>query len=316
VQLKEYEQVLGAQLYSGDSAVDEDHPLEAGDQQLAEIVMVQGSPMINRTLNASRFTDRYQLAVLALHQAGRRVHTLSRDVGDIPLQVGDILLVQGAREQLAQLKRAGELLVLDATADLPSTAKAPLALLIMGAVVVSAALGLLPIAVSAVAGALLLLLTGVLAWRDVGNALSSAVIMIVVVSLALGTALTRTGATTWLADGYLALTAGLAPELILSGLILLMALLTNVVSNNAAAVIGTPVAVSIANGLGLPAEAFVLAVLFGANMSYATPMAYKTNLLVMNAGNYTFGDFVRIGLPLTLLMWLTLSALLPRLYGF
>lgn len=315
-QLKEYEQVLGAQLYSGERAVDEEHPLEAGDQQLAEIVVVQGSPLVNRTLNASRFGDRYQLAVLALHQAGRRLHTLSSEIGDIRLQVGDILLVQGTREQLTQIKRTGDLLVLDATADLPSTAKAPLALLVMGAVVVSAALGLLPIAVSAVAGALVLLLSGALAWRDVGNALSSAVIMIVVVSLALGTALTRTGATTWLADGYLALTAGLAPDLILSGLILLMALLTNIVSNNAAAVIGTPVAVSIANGLGLPAEAFVLAVLFGANMSYATPMAYKTNLLVMNAGNYTFGDFVRIGLPLTLLMWLVLSALLPRLYGF
>ena len=303
-------------LYSGESAVDEDHPLEAGDQQLAEIVVVQGSPLVDRTLNASRFTDRYQLVTIALHQAGRTVHTLRKDIGDIFLQVGDILLVQGAREQLAQIKRNGDLLVLDATADLPMTKKAPLALVIMGLVIVSAAIGLLPIAISAVAGALLMLLFGVLAWRDIGNALSSAVIMIVVVSLALGMALTKTGATTWLADLYLFLTAGLSPEAMLSGLILLMALLTNIVSNNAAAVIGTPVAISIANGLGLPAEAFVLAVLFGANMSYATPIAYKTNLLVMNAGGYTFGDFVRIGLPLTLIMWLSLSWLLPRLYGF
>jgi len=315
-QLKEYEQVLGAQLYSGEGPVDEEHPLEASDQQLAEIVVVQGSPLVNRTLNTSRFTDRYQLATLALHQAGRRVHTYSREIGDIRLQIGDIVLVQGAREQLAGLKRAGELLVLDATADLPSTRKAPLALLIMALVIISAASGLLPIATSAVAGALLMLLSGGLAWRDIGNALSTQVIMIVAVSLALGMALTRTGATTWLADLYLALTAGLAPGLILSGLILLMALLTNIVSNNAAAVIGTPVAISIARGLDLPAEAFVLAMLFGANMSYATPMAYKTNLLVMNAGGYTFGDFVRIGLPLTLVMWLSLSWLLPRLYGF
>jgi di/tricarboxylate transporter len=314
--LKEFEQVLGATLYSGESAVDEDHPLQAEDQQLAEIVVVQGSPLVNRTLNASRFTDRYQLVSLALQQAGRTLHTLHKEIGDIRLQVGDILLVQGAREQLASIKRDGELLVLDATADLPSTKKAPLALLIMGLVIVSAATGLLPIAVSAVAGALLMLLFGSLAWRDVGNALSTAVIMIVVVSLALGMALTKTGATAWLAELYLALTAGLAPTVVLSGLILLMATLTNIISNNAAAVIGTPVAISIANGLGLPAEAFVLAVLFGANMSYATPMAYKTNLLVMNAGGYTFGDFVRIGLPLTLIMWLALSWLLPHLYGF
>ncbi len=314
--LKEYEQVLDAMLYSGERAVDEDHPLEARDQQLAEIIVVQGSPLINRTLNASHFTDRYQLATLALQQAGRTVHTLRKGIGDIRLQIGDILLVQGAREQLAQIKRDGDLLVLDATADLPTTKKAPLALLIMALVIISAATGLLPIAISAVAGALLMLLFGGLAWRDLSNALSTAVIMIVVVSLALGMALTKTGATIWLADVYLVLTAGLAPNLILSGLMLLMALITNIVSNNAAAVIGTPVAVSIANGLGLPAEAFVLAVLFGANMSYATPMAYQTNLLVMNAGGYTFGDFVRVGLPLTLIMWLALSWLLPHLYGF
>ena len=95
---------------------------------------------------------------------------------------------------------------------------------------------------------------------------------------------------------------------------LLMAIRTNIVSNNAAAVIGTPIAISIANQLGLPPEAFVLAVLFGANMSYATPMAYQTNLLVMSAGNYRFSDFVRVGLPLTVIMWLTLTFLLSAIY--
>jgi len=115
---------------------------------------------------------------------------------------------------------------------------------------------------------------------------------------------------------FVAIAAGAPPSVILSGLILLMALLTNIVSNNAAAVIGTPIAISMANQLNLPAEAFVLAVLFGANMSYATPMAYKTNLLVMSAGGYTFGDFMRVGIPLTLIMWLVFSWVLPWLYGF
>jgi di/tricarboxylate transporter len=96
---------------------------------------------------------------------------------------------------------------------------------------------------------------------------------------------------------------------------LLLAILTNVVSNNAAAVIGTPIAISIAQQLSLPPEPFVLAVLFGANMSYATPMAYKTNLLVMNAGGYRFSDFLRVGVPLTLIVWLVLSWLLPRIYS-
>ena len=100
----------------------------------------------------------------------------------------------------------------------------------------------------------------------------------------------------------------------MSALMLLLAILTNIVSNNAAAVIGTPIAIGIADALQLPAEPFVLAVLFGANMSYATPMAYKTNLLVMSAGNYTFREFVKLGVPLRILMWLTLTWVLTSMY--
>ena len=113
---------------------------------------------------------------------------------------------------------------------------------------------------------------------------------------------------------FLKATAGATPTVILSALMLLLAILTNVISNNAAAVIGTPIAISIAAQLGQPPEPFVLAVLFGANMSYATPMAYKTNLLVMSAGNYSFSDFVRVGVPLTVIMWLTLTWVLSALY--
>ena len=95
---------------------------------------------------------------------------------------------------------------------------------------------------------------------------------------------------------------------------LLLAILTNIVSNNAAAVIGTPIAISVASQLNLSPEPFILAVLFGANLSYATPMAYKTNLLVMNAGGYKFSDFMRVGIPLIILMWITLSLLLNWMY--
>jgi di/tricarboxylate transporter len=172
----------------------------------------------------------------------------------------------------------------------------------------------MPIAISATFGALLMILTGCLGWRDASNALSAQVILIVVASLAMGSAMLQTGGTEYLTQAFLALTYGAPAWVILSGLILLMATLTNIVSNNAAAVIGTPIAVGIARELGLPPEPFILAVLFGANMSYATPMAYKTNLLVMTAGNYKFSDFVRIGVPLTIIMWLAFSWLLPTIY--
>ena len=312
--LKEMETVLGARLYAGDTPVDEEHPLEDEEQQLAEIVVTQGSALEGTTLSRLRFADYYQLVTLALHRAGSAIRTLREDVGDVRLSVGDVLLVQGNREQIAELKRSGELLVLDATSDLPTTKRAPLALSIMAAIVVVAALGVLPIAISATCGVLLLLLTRCLSWRDAAQALSTPVILIVVASLALGTALLKTGGADYLAQLFVTLTAGSSPTVMLSGLMLLMAVLTNIVSNNAAAVIGTPIAIGIAQQLGLPAEPFVLAVLFGANMSYATPMAYKTNLLVMNAGGYQFNDFVRVGIPLTLLVWLVLSWLLPLMY--
>jgi len=123
-----------------------------------------------------------------------------------------------------------------------------------------------------------------------------------------------TGGAEYIAQVFVALSYGLPPGGILSALMLLLAILTNIVSNNAAAVIGTPIAISVASQLNLSPEPFILAVLFGANLSYATPMAYKTNLLVMNAGGYQFSDFMRVGIPLILLMWITLSFLLNWLY--
>ncbi|MBT3558527.1 MAG: SLC13 family permease [Rhodospirillales bacterium] len=314
--LKEFEEILGGSLYSGETPVDEEHPLGADDQQIAEIVVTQGSPLDRSTLSRERFADHYQLATLALHRDGKSIRTIREDIADVRLRVGDVLLVQGSLDQIAAIKREGKLLVLDATVELPYTKRAPLALVIMIGIVVTAGLGILPIAISAVCGVFIMFVTKCIRWRDAAQALSAQVIMIVVASLALGTALLKTGGADYLAQVFLAIAGDASPAMLLSGMMLLMAILTNIVSNNAAAVIGTPIAIGIAQQLSLPAEPFVLAVLFGANMSYATPMAYKTNLLVMNAGGYRFSDFVRVGVPLTIIVWLCLSWLLPTIYGF
>ncbi len=312
--LKAFEGVLGATLYSGDIPVDDDHPLHAEEQQIAEVVVTEGSSLEGTSLAASRFTDTHQLLALALHRGGWQRHALRSGVHDVRLRVGDVILVQGPRDLVASLKQRSDVLVLDATADLPSTRRAPLALSIMAGIILSAALGLLPIAISAVAGVLLMLATACLSWRDAARALNTQVILIVVASLALGSALIQTGAADYLAQVFVEATRGASPAVLLSGLLLLMAVMTNIVSNNAAALIGTPIAVGIARQLGLPEEPFVLAVLFGANMSYATPIAYKTNLLVMSAGGYRFSDFMRVGVPLMLIMWAVFSWLLPVLY--
>jgi len=310
--LKEYEALLGTRLLAGPDATDS---MPQGDFQLAEVVVTGGSRLRGLRVADARLKPRYGLDLLAVHSGGDVVSASAPELNQRQLQASDVLLVQGKAEDIRTLKVGGELLVLDSTADLPRSSKAPLALLIMVAIVSLAAFGVMPIAMSALLGCLAMIGTGCLKWQQANRALSAQVILIIVASLALGSALMETGGADYLAQVFLFLTSGLSPTWILSFLMLLMAILTNVVSNNAAAVIGTPIAISIAQELGLPLEPFVLAVLFGANLSFVTPMAYKTNLLVMNAGGYKFNDFVRVGTPLTLLMWVVLTLVLAFAYS-
>ena len=308
--LRDYQALLGTGL------VAEDADLESGaeDLKLAEVAVMGGSRLHGQRLGEAHLRQRYGLQVLALHHAGGVLGFRSPGLAQRKLRASDVLLVQGQSDDISALKRGGELLVLDSTTDMPHTRRAPLALATMIAVIVLAATGYLPIHISALLGAFVMIITGCLSWRDATQALSAQVILIIVASLALGAALMRTGGADYLAQVFLFSTMGMSPVWVLSLLMLLMAVLTNIVSNNAAAVIGTPIAISIASELGLPLEPFVLAVLFGANLSFVTPMAYKTNLLVMNAGGYKFGDFMRVGIPLTVMMWWLLTMVLAFAY--
>lgn len=312
--LKSFESAIGGVLFSGETKVDEGHPLTAENQTLAEVAVVQGSGLDHANLARSEFLDRHQLVVLALHRAGKDIWQPREEIHEVILLPGDVLLVQGPRDQLRSLKKSTEFLVLDSSVELPTTSKAKLALAIISTVIVLAGTGIMPIAVAAIAGAAVMLMTRCLSIGGAIRAISPSVYFVVAASLGLGMALMVTGATDYMTQVFLYLTADAGPIVVMSALMLLLAILTNVVSNNAAAVIGTPIAIGIAQALQLPPEPFVLAVLFGANMSYATPMAYKTNLLVMSAGNYTFGEFVKVGLPLTILMWLSLTGILAAIY--
>jgi len=316
--LKHYEQLLGATLFNIsdiEHPVDEETPLKAEGQQLAEVVVTRGSPLHLRSLAAARFSSSYGLMPLALHRARAPSSQVTGDLNMIRLRAGDVLLVQGSSESISSLKDSGSMLVLDGTTDLPHTHNAKRALAIMGFVVAAAALGIMPISVSALVGLGLMIVTGCLGWRDAATALSIPVVMIIVTALALGKALMGTGMADFLAHGFVAVASGLPTPMVLSAFMLLMTLLTNVVSNNAAAVIGTPIAISIAQQLGVDDPTpFILAVLFGANMSFATPYGYQTNLLILSAGGYKFTDFLRVGIPLTLIMWIGFSLILPTLY--
>ncbi len=315
--LKHYEQLIGATLFNmtdSEHPVDDKTPLKAEGQQLAEVVVTRGSPLHLRTLTAARFSASYGLLPLALHRARAPSSQVTGDLNLIRLRAGDVLLVQGSRESIEQLKDSGTMLVLDGTTNLPHTDKAKRALAIMAFVVIAAATGVLPIAVSALVGLGAMLATGCLNWRDAASALSIPVIMIIVTSLALGKALMATGMAGYIAMSFVDFASALPTPMILSAFLLLMTIMTNIVSNNAAAAIGTPIAIGIAQQLGVSSEPFILAVLFGANMSFATPYGYQTNLLILSAGGYKFSDFLRVGIPLTIIMWVGFSLALPFLY--
>jgi di/tricarboxylate transporter len=208
------------------------------------------------------------------------------------------------------------MLVADGTTDLPKAHRAKRALLVLFMVIGAAASGLLPISIAALIGVGAMIGLGCLSWREVGRSLPSSVIMLIVASLAMGKALVATGMADFLAVSFVSAAGNLPAPIIVSLFMLVMAVLTNVVSNNAAAVIGTPIAIAAAQQLGVDPLPFVLAVLFGANMSFATPFGYQTNLLILSTGGYHFADFLRVGVPLILILWLGLSIMLPLWYGF
>ena len=316
--LKHYEQELGATLYNitdNERPIETEAQLNAEGQQLAEVVVTRGSPLHLRSLAAIGFTSLYGLIPLAIHRARLSSSKVTADLTTIRLRAGDVLLVQGNSESIENLKSNGSMLVLDGTKDLPHPHKAKRAVTIMAFVILAAALGFMPISVSAIIGVGMMLMSRCLTWSDAFGSLSARIIMIVVVSLALGKALVITGMVGYIAGVFVSSASGMSIPIILSMFMLIMSVLTNVVSNNAAAVIGTPIAVSIAQQLNVNPEPFILAVLFGANMSFATPFGYQTNLLIFSAGGYKFSDFLRIGIPLTIIMWLGFSLLLPTLYS-
>ena len=284
------------------------------DDRVVEVVVTQDSPLHGKKLSEARESELRGLFSIGWCRPGSQgVSQLDGD-GDPQLRNGDVLLMQGPRQQVNELIDTPRIMILARTIHVPRTAHARLAMSIMIGVVAVAALGILPIMVSALMGVGLMLAGRCLSWTEAWSAVDTRIALIIVASLGLGTALTVTGAAEVLAMGLVGVVGNLPPPLIVSGLLLITALLTEIVTNNAIAVIATPIAMSVATELALEPLPFVLAVLFGANMSYLTPIGYQTNLLVMSAGGYRFSDFFRVGLPLQLILWMVLSTVLWWLY--
>ncbi|MEM7664667.1 MAG: SLC13 family permease [Pseudomonadota bacterium] len=286
------------------------------DIMVVEMTVTADSRLLTRTLPSSGIADLYGVAVLGIHRPERLLGERDQysDGGDLRIAEGDVLLVMGLEEDLQAFSRGDSLLMLEGGRELPRRSKALLSAAIMAFAVITAAVGIFPIAISALAGAILMFVTGCVKFDRVGRALSGQVIVLVAASIAIGRVIDESGAAAWLGEA-LSLGLGLLPPaLVLAAIMAFVTVLTNFASNATAATVGTPIAFSIATQLGLPAEPLVLAVLFGCNLCYATPIAYQTNMLIMAEGNYEFMDYVRSGVPLVLLMVTTLSILLSMWY--
>ena len=285
----------------------------AEDFMVAEAVLPPGSRYVGRTVETSRIRNNYGTMVLGVQRRSAMSRGLMRT---IRLEPGDTLLIGGLLDDIERLRQSRDLLLLERSAsEVPLRSKAPLAIGIFALIIAAASFGFVPIVAASLIGAYLVIATGCLSIRQAANSFDRQIYMMVGASLAAATAMERTGGAAFLADTVVSALEGQTPAMVLSVLFIVTAFLTNVLSNNATAVLFTPIAIGIAQKLNAPVEAFIVCIIFAANCSFATPVGYQTNLLVLGPGRYRFNDYLKAGIPLIIILWITFSLFAPGYYG-
>jgi len=287
--------------------------LDTEKRGLMEVVIGPNCEIIGGTLASTNFHRHYYSTVIAIRKHGAVI----RDrLGQVPLNFGDTLLLRGAAFALEQLKQEpGFIVTEEVKLEAFRTEKAPLVLAIIAGVVILAALGL-PILVTAIVGCVLMVITGCLQVNELHESIRWDVIFLLAGVIPLGLALERTGGAQYLADLAGASADILPPVGVLAIFYTISMLLTGLISNNAAVVVMVPVGIATAQTLGLSPRVFILAIMFAASTSFFTPVGYQTNTMVYGPGGYKFMDFVRVGVPLNILLIIITPILLYWLWGF
>lgn len=287
--------------------------LRTKDVTLAEAVVAPGSRLIGRTIEQASVHHDTGTIVLGVERRSRMPRMA---LSEIRLEAGDVLLVAGTREAIEGLRLNRDLLLLEWSAtDIPQRLYAKRALVIFVLMVLYAASGLGPVVIGAVTAALAMIVAGCLNIRQAMRAFDHRIYLMIGASLAAAAALEATGGAGAIADSAVGAIAGTAPWITLSAIFLVTSLMSNILSNNATAVLFTPIAIGIAHQLGVAPMPFVVAVILGASCAFATPVGYQTNMLVMGPGHYRFRDYLIGGGPLVLLMWVVFSIVGPWYYG-
>ena len=287
-------------------------PPPGPDYHLVEAVISPASRFAGRTIQLSGIRAQFGVSILGVQRKSRMAR---RALSEIRLEPGDTLLIGGMMPQIELMRGNHDLLLLEHSMEaVPQTRKATIAVAIFIAIVLLSALDIVPIVVAAIVGAVLMVASRCLTIHQAARAFDRQIFLLIGSSVALATALQATGGATLVAEGTVRAMEGDSPAVVLSVLFLVMAFISNILSNNATAVLFMPIAIGVAQRLGTSPQAFAAAVIFAANCSFATPIGYQTNLLVMGPGHYRFSDFARAGTPLVLIIWLTFSLLAPWYY--
>lgn len=286
--------------------------LESQQIGMAEVLLSPRTTLAGKTLNDLLFRDHYGLSVLAILRKGRPLRT---GLQELPLQFGDAMLVYGPRQSLEAVARDDDFLVLDqAAAQAPRLHKAPLAAAVMVAVLGSAILGLVPIAIAALSGVAVMVATGCLKMEEAYQAIEWRVVFLIAGMLPLGVAIENTGAASMGAEALISLVGGLGPRWVVAALFGVTVLGTQVIPTSALVVLMAPVALGAASRLGISPQLLMMTVAIAASSSFASPLSHPAHLLVMGPGGYRFTDYVKVGVPLTAIVMIVSVWLLPILW--
>jgi di/tricarboxylate transporter len=291
-------------------AQDQIEQFDVTHQTFYEVVVGSASPLVGRTLRETDFRSTYHAAVVAIHRADQRVDA---KLGDVRLRVGDTLLIIGDRAFRARFHDRSDFLLVSRLygAEPARSTKGPLAVAVGVGVVVAAGAGFVDILTASLVGAFAVVLLGVLTPAEARAALDLDVLLVIASAFGIGSAVEKTGLASTIADGIVGFLDGFGDVAVLAGIILATVALTELITNNAAAVLMFPIAIATAADLGAEPHAFAIAVAVGASASFLTPIGYQTNTMVWGPGGYRFTDYARLGLPLTLVTVVTTVLLVP-----
>jgi len=311
-QILEIESKYGLKLLK-DARV-KDQALSSHNMKISEVLIPPGSNLIGRFLQEAAFFRRHRLMILAIQRRGK---TLRERLSDIKLKENDTVLLQGDKGDIAHIMNSPNAIVTNELTDLYLRRnRAILALAVVLAVVALTTLNVMPIMLAAILGAVAMVVTQCLNIEEAYKAIDWKIIFLLAGVLPLGLALQQSGATLWLADHVLEPLAGHGPVMLLAALYFITAVLTEAMSNNAAAAILAPIAFSAATTLNIDPRPLLIAITFAASTSFATPIGYKTNTMIYSPGGYRFTDFTKIGVPLNFVFWGLSVLIIPLIWPF